>query len=201
MDEGMGLVPFPEFPHFPSNRISCGHAPIWAQILRVDPYLSRFIPIFPLRQHLARFQPFPGTASPRNSTPGAFPGAAGGSRPHSSRRSAAFASGSDMNKGARDFWERCLARLQERWDPWIWGAPEQLPPSGDFPPSPPLPDLGNDSGDRNPGLGSSELRDEWDYSSLDKIPWKGAGRGGGNEWACPAGCELQIPPGPVNDPN
>lgn len=74
-----------------------------------------------------------------------------------------------------------------------------------FPPSPtPLPDLGNDSGDRNPGLGSSELRDEWDYSSLDKIPWEGAGRGGGNEWPSRAGCELRIaaiPPGSVNDPN
>lgn len=138
MDAGMWLSPFPEFPHFPSNRISHGHTPIWARIPRVDPYLSRFIPIFPLRQHLARFQPFSGTASLRNSAPGAFPGAAGGSRPHSSQRSAAFASGSAANKGARDFWERRLARLRERRDPRIWGAPEQLPPSGDFfPPLPP----------------------------------------------------------------
>lgn len=115
----------------------------------IYPNLSRFIPIYPnfptLQQHLDR-----------SSLSLAWPFSSRSfSQPHSRRRSAAgaSASGSAMNKGARDFWERPWHGSGSAGIRGFGGHRSScLPPSGDgFFPPPQLPDLGNDSGDRNPG--------------------------------------------------
>lgn len=127
-----------------SHRTSHSQTPIWAQ---VPVYLSQLFLIYPnfstLQQHLES-----------SSLSLAWPFCSRSfSQPHSRRRSVAgaCASGCATNKGARDFWERPWHGSGSAGIRGFGGHRSScLPPSGDgFPPQ--LPDLGNDSGDRNPG--------------------------------------------------
>lgn len=119
LDTGMWLPPFSAFPHFPSNRESPAARPqcgLRSQFIHPD--LSRFFCSNSSSLSLAR--PFPGIPLPEFFPAPFQPEIHAGSLYQLEQRSSGFL-------GA------ALAQRRERRNPWIWGAPEQLPPkSGDF---------------------------------------------------------------------